>query len=115
MIGDTAGLIHPLCGNGMAMAIHSAKLASDSIVDYFNDPKKNRTNLEQNYTKKWNDNFRKRILAGRWISKLLQQPKLSKYIMKIMLLFPFLLTFIIKNTHGKVINVVNQTKFSISK
>jgi hypothetical protein len=24
MIGDTA-LIHPLCGNGMAMAIHSAK------------------------------------------------------------------------------------------
>jgi hypothetical protein len=23
MIGDTAGLIHPLCGNGMAMAIHS--------------------------------------------------------------------------------------------
>jgi 2-polyprenyl-6-methoxyphenol hydroxylase-like FAD-dependent oxidoreductase len=25
MIGDTAGLIHPLCGNGMAMAIHSAK------------------------------------------------------------------------------------------
>jgi 2-polyprenyl-6-methoxyphenol hydroxylase-like FAD-dependent oxidoreductase len=26
MIGDTAGLIHPLCGNGMAMAIHSAKL-----------------------------------------------------------------------------------------
>jgi hypothetical protein len=26
MIGD-AGLIHPLCGNGMAMAIHSAKLA----------------------------------------------------------------------------------------
>jgi flavin-dependent dehydrogenase len=26
MIGDTAGLIHPLCGNGMAMAIHSAKI-----------------------------------------------------------------------------------------
>ena len=29
MIGDTAGLIHPLCGNGMAMAIHSAKIASE--------------------------------------------------------------------------------------
>jgi flavin-dependent dehydrogenase len=26
MIGDTAGLITPLCGNGMAMAIHGAKL-----------------------------------------------------------------------------------------
>jgi 2-polyprenyl-6-methoxyphenol hydroxylase-like FAD-dependent oxidoreductase len=26
MIGDTAGLIHPLCGNGMAMAIHAKLL-----------------------------------------------------------------------------------------
>jgi flavin-dependent dehydrogenase len=26
MIGDTAGFITPLCGNGMAMAIHGAKL-----------------------------------------------------------------------------------------
>jgi hypothetical protein len=25
MSGDTAGMIAPLCGNGMAMAIHSAK------------------------------------------------------------------------------------------
>jgi hypothetical protein len=25
MIGDTAGLIHPMCGNGMAMAIHMQK------------------------------------------------------------------------------------------
>jgi len=34
MCGDTAGLIHPLCGNGMAMAIHSAKIASERIHDY---------------------------------------------------------------------------------
>jgi len=35
MIGDTAGLIHPLCGNGMAMAIHSAKIASELIGDFY--------------------------------------------------------------------------------
>ena len=29
MLGDTAGLIHPFCGNGMAIAIHSAKLAAE--------------------------------------------------------------------------------------
>ena len=28
MCGDTAGLITPLCGNGMAMAIHSGKIIS---------------------------------------------------------------------------------------
>jgi flavin-dependent dehydrogenase len=32
MIGDTAGLFILLCGNGMAMAIHSAKLAAENII-----------------------------------------------------------------------------------
>jgi len=34
MCGDTAGMIHPLCGNGMGMAIRSAQLASNLIIDY---------------------------------------------------------------------------------
>jgi flavin-dependent dehydrogenase len=33
MCGDAAGMIHPLCGNGMAMAIHSAKIASELVID----------------------------------------------------------------------------------
>ena len=33
MIGDSAGLIHPLCGNGMAMAIHSAKIIASLLVE----------------------------------------------------------------------------------
>ena len=32
MVGDSVGMIHPLCGNGMAMAIHSAKLLSEFSV-----------------------------------------------------------------------------------
>jgi len=35
MIGDTAGLIHPLCGNGMGMAIHSAKICAELLADFF--------------------------------------------------------------------------------
>ena len=34
MTGDAAGMITPLCGNGMAMAIHSAKIVSDLLVKY---------------------------------------------------------------------------------
>lgn len=47
MIGDTAGLIHPLCGNGMAMAIHSAKIASELCVLYLNEKKISRNELEE--------------------------------------------------------------------
>ena len=35
MVGDTAGLIHPLCGNGMSMAIHSAKICSELLIQHF--------------------------------------------------------------------------------
>ena len=37
MCGDTAGMIHPLCGNGMSMAIQSAQIASNLIVAYHNN------------------------------------------------------------------------------
>ncbi|WP_298396516.1 NAD(P)/FAD-dependent oxidoreductase [Flavobacterium sp.] len=102
MIGDTAGLIHPLCGNGMAMAIHSAKLASEEVTDYLKN-KISRTQMEANYTHKWNTNFKSRLKLGRLLGKLLQQENLAQFVMKILMLFPSLLSVIIKKTHGKPI------------
>ena len=101
MIGDTAGLIHPLCGNGMAMAIHSAKIASELVSDFKNNKISNRRTLEFEYTKRWNKNFRKRLQMGRYLGKLLQQPRLINIFLKIFVKMPFLLPIIIKRTHGK--------------
>ena len=102
MIGDTAGLIHPLCGNGMAMAIHSAKLASEIITEYIEN-KISRNQMENNYSQKWNYNFKNRLKTGRLLGKLLQREKLANFILKIILVLPFLLPIIIKKTHGKPI------------
>src|SRR5690606_10771306 len=60
MIGDAAGLIHPMCGNGMAMAIHSAQVCSSLIKNYFTGEIPSRIILEQKYEKQWNQNFRTR-------------------------------------------------------
>lgn len=103
MIGDTAGLIHPLCGNGMAMAIHSAKIVSELVGKYFNNEIKSRNQLEQSYVQQWNSHFRKRLKMGRLLSNLLQKQKLSGVLMRILIIFPFLLPKIIKKTHGKPI------------
>lgn len=105
MIGDTAGLIHPLCGNGMAMAIHSAKLASDLVEKYLSNKIKSRNQLENKYTKKWDFNFKSRLKMGRVLAKVLLQPKLSNVLLRILIIFPFVLKFIIKKTHGKPILV----------
>ena len=105
MIGDTAGLIHPLCGNGMAMAIHSAKIVSELVGKYYTNEIKSRNELEEKYIQEWNFNFKKRLKMGRLLSNLLQKQKLSAVLMRILIIFPFLLSKIIKKTHGTPITL----------
>ncbi len=106
MIGDTAGLIHPLCGNGMAMAIHSAKIASEVVFDFFNTVH-TRDKMEKAYSDKWNYNFKRRLKFGRILASILQRPILTNYLMNIVTIVPSLLRFIIKQTHGKPILIRN--------
>lgn len=103
MIGDTAGLIHPLCGNGMAMAIHSAKLASEAVISFLEN-KCSRTTMEEQYTKQWRRNFNNRIQTGRLLGNLLQKEQLARFVLNIVTTIPFLLPQLIKKTHGKPIS-----------
>ncbi|AYN03862.1 NAD(P)/FAD-dependent oxidoreductase [Flavobacterium sp. 140616W15] len=103
MVGDSAGLIQPLCGNGMAMAIHSAKIASELIVDFYTKKTISRKELEKKYIQSWDYNFKKRLKTGRFLASLLQNKKKSAVIMWLLIQFPFLLPQIIKRTHGKSI------------
>ena len=107
MIGDTAGLIHPLCGNGMAMAIHSAKIVSELVELFLNKEIKSRAGLEKKYKQEWKFNFEKRIRAGRFLARLLQHQKVSEFLLQIVIKFPLLLPKIIKRTHGKPIILKN--------
>lgn len=104
MIGDTAGLIHPLCGNGMAMAMHSAKIASEKVIEYMQG-KISRIKMEEEYAKEWNRNFAYRIKLGRLLGNILQKHELTKMILRIIGLFPSSLSFIVKQTHGKPVTI----------
>lgn len=104
MMGDTAGLIHPLCGNGMAMAIHSAKLASEQTIDFLSG-KIIRQEMEKNYSANWNKNFNQRLWYGRILGSILEHSKLSDFLTNLITHLPFLLPIIIKKTHGKEINM----------
>jgi flavin-dependent dehydrogenase len=103
MIGDTAGLIHPLCGNGMAMAIHSAKIVSELVEKFYTNEINSRAELEKKYIQEWEFNFRKRIKIGRLLSTILQKQKFSSILLRVVVIFPFLLPIIIEKTHGKPI------------
>lgn len=100
MTGDTAGLIHPLCGNGMAMAITSAQLAAQQII-----AKQPREIMELNYIRQWNRHFAKRMKAGTLLSNIFTHPRLSNITMGTVVAFPALLPMIIKQTHGKPLTI----------
>ncbi len=101
MCGDTAGLIHPLCGNGMAMAIHSAKMVSELILTGLNARSFNRPELERAYQRKWHATFSKRLSTGRLLQAALLQPILAHTLMKIIIRSPSLLKRLIEQTHGQ--------------
>ena len=100
MIGDSAGLIHPLCGNGMAMAIHSAKIASELLIDAFHK-KHTRSTVENTYTLQWKQAFTRRLQAGRLIQRVLLNDTLTNIGVSAVGKSPYLLKKIIKTTHGE--------------
>ncbi len=103
--GDAAGMIAPLCGNGMAMAIHSAKLLSESILKHYTFNSPNINTIHSSYQKEWNRNFKQRLWIGRTIQKLFGENALTELSLRTLSLSPALLRFLIKQTHGKTLKI----------
>lgn len=100
MIGDAAGMITPLCGNGMSMALHSAKIASGHILAFLNK-QISRDQMENQYTQQWKYNFERRLKTGRTIQKLFGKVLITNVFISVLKPFPILINKIIKATHGK--------------
>jgi flavin-dependent dehydrogenase len=101
MCGDSAGMIHPLAGNGMSMAIRAAQMASLRILKYKSGKIKSRAELEKEYTNIWNKEFSTRLKSGHIIARLFRLGLFSEIIMLILKIFPFILPHVIKRTHGE--------------
>jgi flavin-dependent dehydrogenase len=100
MLGDAAGMITPLCGNGMSMAMHSAKIAFENI-QLFLSRKISRAELEKQYTKQWQAHFAMRTRVGRWVQSLFGGHTTTFLFLKLMHRFPILAKKLISLTHGK--------------
>lgn len=99
MVGDAAGMITPLCGNGMAMAIHSAKILTDLLIERKDVP---REELERAYTYAWRKVFSKRLWFGRQIQhKLFGTEWGSNLGVNLAIHSGLIANSLIKVTHGK--------------
>lgn len=101
MLGDAAGMITPLCGNGMSMAMHSALLAFEQI-NLFLQKKIQRIQMEKKYAANWKRHFSARLATGRLVQQLMGNNFSTTAFLKLMNAVPFLSKKIIRSTHGKV-------------
>lgn len=92
MLGDAAGLITPLCGNGMAMAIRAGIMAAEALAEG-----KSREETERYYLHAWNKEFKWRLKAGRAIQSLFGKSLVSTTAARL----PTLGKLLMPLTHGK--------------
>lgn len=104
MAGDSAGLITPLCGNGMAMAIHGAKIASALATDFLCN-KLSRPELERLYEMHWKSLFARRLWVGRTVQQLFGNEWLSELAVSLFGLVKPALRGVMRQTHGEPIEL----------
>jgi len=75
-VGDAAGTIEPLTGQGMTMALAGARLASRYIDRYGPDGIEARVQAE--YDAEWNATFGRAIRTADWFGRVLRRPNLLK-------------------------------------
>jgi menaquinone-9 beta-reductase len=100
LAGDAAGMITPLCGNGMSMALHASKLLADQIYSY-SVGKISMQEMQTQYATKWRTHFSKRLAFGRFFQKLFGKSSTTNFAIGLLKRLPFAIKLLVKQTHGK--------------
>lgn len=100
LAGDAAGMIAPLCGNGMSMAFHAGKLAFRCIDSYLKGHLE-RYEMEQEYADQWRRHFGWRIWTGRQLQGLFGSETLTNRTVHRLRKHPKIVSFLIRQTHGQ--------------
>lgn len=100
MAGDSAGMISPLSGNGMAMAITSGYILA-GLIEAAVRNQTPRHVLEQQYRDAWSRRFNQRVTWGNALQDLFNRPVATNFGISFLSLWPKLTPYIIQKTHGK--------------
>ena len=94
-LGDSAGMIPPLAGNGMSMALHSAVIAVQLAMQGAD----NKT-LVVEFEKQWNLQFARRLKTGRRLQSLMENDWMIRLSMASFKVVPPFFRYMASQTHG---------------
>ncbi|MDZ4770447.1 MAG: NAD(P)/FAD-dependent oxidoreductase [Chloroflexota bacterium] len=95
--GDAAGMVAPLAGDGMAMALHSGILAADRVHDYLTH-QADASAVKRRYADEWRRTFAARLRLGRALQSLILRPAILTPGLRVMRTFPALGNWLVNNT-----------------
>jgi len=98
--GDAAQLIHPLCGNGMAMAIETGRIHGQVVTRFFEGNYRGRPEMEKHFQVIWRNKFATRLRVGAFLQRLLLNPNGMELGLRLASAAPLILKKIIQQTHG---------------
>lgn len=100
MAGDSAGMVAPVFGNGMAIAIRAGMVAG-RLASEFCKGNISRKELEDRYTAEWNKLFSRRLIMGRAVQRLFGSHLTSSATVELMRHVPVFAKAIIRGSHGQ--------------
>ncbi|GAP99534.1 NAD(P)/FAD-dependent oxidoreductase [Leptolyngbya sp. NIES-2104] len=103
MVGDSAGMITPLCGDGMAMALRSAELAIPLVIKFLQQ-NLSEIDFKRQYEATWNQEFYTRLRLGRLLHESFIHPSLASLSVNLCRTFPALGKKFIQATRGELPN-----------
>jgi menaquinone-9 beta-reductase len=106
LIGDTAGMITPLCGDGMAMALHTAAIVVPLASDYLTGTI-SATTWKQQYQHQWKQEFQQRLQLGRLLHSAFIRPPIAQVSVGLCQGFPAIGDWLIRHTRGEASQVAS--------
>lgn len=92
-VGDSAGMIAPLCGGGQAMALESGILLAEMIIGQCPTPEQFRPNeaarLGTHWQQQWKRKFGTRMRIGRYLQSALFNPAAANAAIYLLKVLPF--------------------------
>jgi flavin-dependent dehydrogenase len=100
LLGDAAGSITPLCGNGMSMGMRASQLLAAELIPLLHN-KQTREQAHLNYKQNWNKNFGNRIETGYYLQHLFGKNTTTELALRGLNQFPALTSKLVSLTHGE--------------
>jgi flavin-dependent dehydrogenase len=89
LVGDAAGAISPLCGDGMSMALRAGELVAP-LVDEFLGGRRRGEGLAMAYGEVWRKEFARRLRVGRILQGVLMRTEWTRRVLPLLRLVPAL-------------------------